>query len=137
MICMTNVYFRGYSIDFHVVFLVFSIMTPLYIILLTTWTKTILTCLQTLYPWGSLDSFVVIITCIRLCFLNPSEHYHLLFKQDLNELFLYGVLIRFKIFIITLFEFSRTFWIIYFISDIRAALLFKFFSNINLYQEKM
>ena len=115
MICMTNVYFRGSSIDFHVVFLVFSIMTPLYIILLTTWTKTILTCLQTLYPWGSLDSFVVIITFIRLCFLNPSEHYHLLFKQDLNELFLYGVLIRFKIFIITLFEFSRTFWIIYLI----------------------
>ena len=60
--CLTNFYFHWSSMDSHVIFLILSIMTHLYIILITTRIKTIPTCRQTLFPWGSLDSFVVMIT---------------------------------------------------------------------------
>ena len=56
--CMTNFYFHWSSMDSHVIFLILSIMTHLYIILITTRIKTIPTCRQNLFPWGSLDSFV-------------------------------------------------------------------------------
>ena len=64
----------------------------------------------------------------RLYFLSVSQHHHLLFKQTLKDLFLYGVQISFDIFIMPLFEFFE---------DICNRIILFENCNINLYHEKM